>query len=134
MRTRIAADHVKLKRAYEPPAPEDGTRILIDRLWPRGLSKEAAAVDLWMKDIAPTTELRKWFAHDPARWEEFRHRYADEVHRNIALFDQLGAVLIRPRRMTGSRCVSVRRSIPPASHSWVKEGGRFSTNAAMPSF
>ncbi len=87
MRTRIAADHVKLKRAYEPPAPEDGTRILIDRLWPRGLSKEDAALDLWIKEIAPSTELRKWFAHDPARWEEFRRRYADEVLRNAELLE-----------------------------------------------
>jgi uncharacterized protein YeaO (DUF488 family) len=92
MHTRIAADHVKLKRAYEPPAPEDGTRILIDRLWPRGLSKEDAALDLWMKDIAPTTELRKWFAHDPARWEEFRRRYADEVRQNAELLKQLGTL------------------------------------------
>ena len=89
MRMRIAAHNVKLKRAYEPPAREDGTRILIDRLWPRGLSKEDAALDLWMKEIAPTTELRKWFAHDPARWEEFRHRYADEVQRNAELLKQL---------------------------------------------
>ena len=89
MRTRIAADHVKLKRAYEPPAPEDGTRILIDRLWPRGLSKKDAALDLWMKEIAPTTELRKWFAHDPARWEEFRRRYADELHENGELLKEL---------------------------------------------
>jgi uncharacterized protein YeaO (DUF488 family) len=92
MRTRIAADHVKLKRAYEPPAPEDGTRILIDRLWPRGLSKKDAALDLWMKEIAPTTELRKWFAHDPARWEEFRRRYADEVHHNAELLKELGTL------------------------------------------
>jgi uncharacterized protein YeaO (DUF488 family) len=89
MRARIAANNVKLKRVYEPPAREDGTRILIDRLWPRGLSKEDAALDLWMKEIAPTTELRKWFAHDPARWEEFRHRYADEVQRNAELLKQL---------------------------------------------
>jgi uncharacterized protein YeaO (DUF488 family) len=92
MRTRIAADHIKLKRAYEPPAPEDGTRILIDRLWPRGLSREDAAVDLWMKEVAPTTELRKWFAHDPARWEEFRRRYTDEVHQNAELLKELGTL------------------------------------------
>jgi uncharacterized protein YeaO (DUF488 family) len=92
MRRRVAADHVKLKRAYEPPAPDDGTRILIDRLWPRGLSKEAAALDLWMKEIAPTTELRKWFAHDPARWEEFRRRYADEVRQNAEMLKELGTL------------------------------------------
>jgi uncharacterized protein YeaO (DUF488 family) len=99
MRTRIAADHVKLKRAYEPPAPDDGTRILIDRLWPRGLSKEAAALDLWMKEIAPTTELRKWFAHDPARWEEFRHRYAEEVRQNAEMLKEL-ATLARQGSVT----------------------------------
>ena len=99
MRTRIAADHVKLKRAYEPPAPDDGTRILIDRLWPRGLSKEAAALDLWMKEIAPTTELRKWFAHDPARWEEFRRRYAEEVRQNAEMLKEL-ATLARQGSVT----------------------------------
>ncbi len=72
---KIAADHIKLKRAYEPPAPDDGTRVLIDRLWPRGVKKGDAAIDQWMKEVAPSTELRKWFAHDPERWQEFRRRY-----------------------------------------------------------
>ena len=62
------ADHVRLKRAYEPPAADDGTRILVDRLWPRGVSKAEAALDEWIKEIAPSTELRQWFGHDPARW------------------------------------------------------------------
>ena len=65
---------VAVKRAYEPPAPEDGQRVLVDRLWPRGLSKEAAAIDLWLKAIAPSTALRQWFGHDPARWAEFQQR------------------------------------------------------------
>src|SRR5690348_1529560 len=73
---------LKIKRVYEPAAQEDGTRILVDRLWPRGLTKEKAAVDLWLKDIAPSTELRKWFAHDPAKWEEFRKRYLKELKAN----------------------------------------------------
>lgn len=73
---------LKIKRVYEPAVPEDGTRILVDRLWPRGLTKEKAAVDLWLKDIAPSTELRKWFAHDPAKWEEFRKRYLKELKAN----------------------------------------------------
>ncbi len=81
----IPADHVRLKRAYEPPAAGDGTRILIDRLWPRGVSKADAALDQWMKDVAPSTELRKWFGHDPARWEEFRRRYIEELQRHAAL-------------------------------------------------
>ena len=66
---------VRMKRAYEPAAPEDGMRILVDRLWPRGVRKADAAIDHWAKDLAPTTELRKWFGHDPARWQEFRRRY-----------------------------------------------------------
>jgi uncharacterized protein YeaO (DUF488 family) len=89
MRTSIAAGNVKLKRAYEPSADEDGIRILIDRLWPRGISKKNAALDQWMKEIAPSTALRKWFGHDPARWDEFRRRYAEELHQNAGLLDQL---------------------------------------------
>ena len=80
MSKRITADNVKLKRAYELSAADDGTRILIDRLWPRGVTKVDAAIDEWVKDIAPSTALRKWFGHDPARWQEFRGRYAVEVH------------------------------------------------------
>ncbi len=82
MTKRIAADRVKLKRAYEPAAANDGLRILIDRLWPRGVRKANAAIDQWVKDIAPSTALRKWFGHDPQRWAEFRRRYAAEVHRH----------------------------------------------------
>jgi uncharacterized protein YeaO (DUF488 family) len=89
MSTKVPAANVKLKRAYEAPSTDDGTRILIDRLWPRGISKKEAALDQWMKDIAPSTELRKWFGHDAARWEEFRLRYAEEVCQNPALLDQL---------------------------------------------
>lgn len=73
---------VKIKRVYEEPAPDDGMRILVDRLWPRGLTKERAAVDLWLKEIAPSTNLRGWFGHDPARWEEFRSRYQQELMEN----------------------------------------------------
>ena len=80
MSTRIAAGNVKLKRAYEPAAAADGARILVDRLWPRGVSKADAAIDQWLKEIAPSTALRKWFGHDPARWQEFRRRYATELH------------------------------------------------------
>ena len=66
MSTRISASNVRLKRAYEPPGVDDGNRVLVDRLWPRGVSKSAAAVDLWLKELAPSTELRKWFGHEPA--------------------------------------------------------------------
>jgi uncharacterized protein YeaO (DUF488 family) len=67
------------KRVYEPAADTDGYRVLLDRLWPRGLKKEAVAFDLWAKELAPSTELRKWFGHDPALWDGFRHRYAAEL-------------------------------------------------------
>ena len=70
---------IKLKRAYEKPSRDDGSRILVDRLWPRGLTKERAAVDLWLKEVAPSPELRKWFGHDPARWEQFQKRYWKEL-------------------------------------------------------
>lgn len=69
----------RIKRVYDAPAPEDGFRVLVDRIWPRGISKDAAAVELWAKEIAPSTELRRWFGHDPARWGEFRRRYLAEL-------------------------------------------------------
>ena len=70
---------INLKRAYVQPAPEDGFRVLVERLWPRGLKKEALALDLWLKDIAPSPQLRRWFGHDPAKWEEFCRRYWAEL-------------------------------------------------------
>lgn len=70
---------IRLKRIYEQPEDQDGKRILVDRLWPRGISKEKARVDLWLKDIAPSAELRKWFGHDPAKWAEFQKRYREEL-------------------------------------------------------
>lgn len=76
---------VMLKRAYEAPAPTDGKRILVDRLWPRGLAKVKARIDLWLKDVAPSTELRQWFGHDPVKWPEFRKRYRAELKANPAL-------------------------------------------------
>ena len=88
--------HIAIKRAYEPPAATDGFRILVDRLWPRGLSKESAHIDLWLKDIAPSTELRKWFAHDPAKWTEFQRRYRAELKEK----DQLLATIKSHARKT----------------------------------
>ena len=70
---------IKIKRAYVAPEKDDGTRILVDRLWPRGLTKKKANIDLWLKDLAPSTELRKWFGHDPGKWKEFQVRYAGEL-------------------------------------------------------
>jgi uncharacterized protein YeaO (DUF488 family) len=75
----VAKPTVQIKRAYEPPSGEDGVRILVDRLWPRGLSKPRAAIDLWLKDLAPSVSLRRWFNRDPARWTEFKERYAQEL-------------------------------------------------------
>jgi uncharacterized protein YeaO (DUF488 family) len=70
---------IRIKRIYDSPAKEDGYRILIDRLWPRGLTKEKAKIDLWLREIAPSDELRKWFSHDPAKWTEFKKRYEKEL-------------------------------------------------------
>lgn len=81
--------HIIIKRVYETPSKEDGNRILIDRLWPRGLTKEKAKIDLWLKEIAPTTELRKWFGHDPSKWTEFQKRYVAEIKKNVAVTSQL---------------------------------------------
>ena len=77
-----------LKRAYDPPTASDGKRILVDRLWPRGLAKVKAKCDVWLKDVAPSTELREWFGHDPAKWTEFQTRYRAELKGNPA-FDEL---------------------------------------------
>lgn len=73
---------MKIKRVYEQAEIEDGIRILVDRLWPRGLTKEKARVDLWLKDVAPSTELRKWFGHEPAKWDTFKERYLQELKNN----------------------------------------------------
>ena len=70
---------IRLKRAYEAPSADDGRRVLDERLWPRGLSKDRAALDLWLKEVAPSSELRTWFSHDPAKWPEFRRRYEEEL-------------------------------------------------------
>lgn len=80
---------ISLKRVYDPPAKEDGYRVLVDRLWPRGLSKEEARIDLWLKDIAPTNELRQWFKHDPHKWNEFRTRYFRELKQRADEIGQL---------------------------------------------
>lgn len=82
---------VQLKRIYEPPQKSDGYRVLVDRVWPRGLSKDAAQIDLWMKDIAPSTALRKWFNHDPVRWVGFQEKYRAELHELADKLDELRA-------------------------------------------
>lgn len=80
---------IRLKRAYEQPSEEDGIRILVERLWPRGLTKEKARIDLWLKEIAPSDGLRKWYGHDPARWNGFQKRYAAELKKNKEPIDRL---------------------------------------------
>lgn len=86
-------DTIWLKRAYAPVDAGDGIRILVDRLWPRGISKDRAAIDYWMKDIAPSTALRQWFGHDPAKWAEFRRRYAAELSGKPELLAELRALI-----------------------------------------
>ena len=88
---------IKLKRAYDDPDAGDGFRILVDRLWPRGVSKERLQLDAWAKDLAPSTELRKWFAHDPARWTEFVKRYRGELTQSGAA-DAVAALLASAKR------------------------------------
>ncbi len=86
---------IRVKRIYEPASPEDGRRILVDRLWPRGVSKERAHLDAWIRDVAPSTALRQWFGHDPSRWDEFVRRYQAELAANSegvqALVDAAGS-------------------------------------------
>jgi uncharacterized protein YeaO (DUF488 family) len=92
MRKSISTKNVKLKRAYESPSASDGTRVLVDRLWPRGVKKSEAAIDHWAKELSPSTELRKWFGHDPARWQEFRRRYSAELLQHPDQLDELRAL------------------------------------------
>jgi len=80
---------IRLKRVYEQANKQDGKRILVERLWPRGLKKEDANIDDWLKDIAPSTDLRKWFAHDPVKWEQFKKKYWRELDKNNAAVEQI---------------------------------------------
>ena len=85
--------NIQIKRVYETPSPDDGFRVLVDRVWPRGMTKERARADLWLKDVAPSTELRKWFGHERIKWAEFRRRYVAEIKANpeavAMLFDRM---------------------------------------------
>lgn len=94
--TKIS-DRLKLKRAYETPTADDGIRVLVDRLWPRGIKKSEAAIDHWLKELAPSTELRKWFGHDPARWSEFRRRYVAEIEEHRDELDRLRGLMSEGR-------------------------------------
>lgn len=105
----VPADHIRLKRAYDPAAPGDGLRILVDRLWPRGLSKERAALDDWIKEVAPSTGLRKWFGHDPAKWADFQTRYRAELQDRPA-FDHL-------RKLAADRTVTLIFAAKDTEHN-----------------
>lgn len=85
--TGVSLRKIQIKRIYEPPAASDGKRILVDRLWPRGLTREEARIDAWVKDIAPSDALRRWFSHDPEKWPEFRARYLAELKHNPAIVE-----------------------------------------------
>ena len=91
---------IKIKRIYEPAANDDGFRILVDRLWPRGLSKENAKVDLWLKDIAPSDDLRKWFHHDPKKWKEFKSKYQKELEAKKELLNKIKQIEKEKRIVT----------------------------------
>ena len=80
---------IKVKRIYEPVSPDDGRRILVDRLWPRGIKKEDSKIDTWLKDIAPSDELREWFSHDTSKWQEFGKRYRKELEKKSVLVEKL---------------------------------------------
>jgi uncharacterized protein YeaO (DUF488 family) len=90
---------IAIKRAYDPPSPEDGFRVLVDRLWPRGMAKDKARVDFWLQDVAPSAGLRRWFGHDPARWPEFQARYRAELADNPAV-GELQATVLKHKRVT----------------------------------
>ncbi len=90
---------VQIKRVYDAPQAEDGVRILVDRLWPRGLSKEAAAIDAWPKECAPSDELRKWFAHDKSKWDEFKRRYFAELEEKQEILEPIRG-MARGKRVT----------------------------------
>jgi uncharacterized protein YeaO (DUF488 family) len=110
---KIANDRsmrIKIKRVYEEASKDDGKRILVDRLWPRGLTKTKANVDVWLKDISPSTELRKWFDHQPSRWQEFKRRYCAELEKNNEQFSAL-------KRLTRTSAVTLVYGAKDTQHN-----------------
>lgn len=97
MASEAQALDVEVKRAFEAPSRDDGMRVLVDRLWPRGLRKKDAAIDLWRKELAPSTELRVWFGHKPERWDEFKRRYEAELSHQTTLLEELRQTAARNR-------------------------------------
>lgn len=117
-----------IKRAYDPPSDDDGLRVLVDRLWPRGLTKAAARVDLWLKEIAPSDGLRTWYAHDPAKWTEFQRRYRTELSRAPEALDELRALtrkgrvtlLFSSRELERNNAVALEQLLASSSRSVVR--------------
>ncbi len=103
---------ITVKRIYDEPGPDDGMRVLIDRLWPRGIKKEDAALDLWLKEVAPSNELRKWFQHDPAKFPEFRQRYETELHA-----PEQQAALAKLRQLAGQGPLTLLFAAKDSEHS-----------------
>jgi uncharacterized protein YeaO (DUF488 family) len=101
---------IQLKRVYDPPRKTDGVRVLVDRLWPRGLAKDRAAIKLWLKDLAPSPELRKWFGHEPTKWKQFQARYRKELHGKKADLQLL-------RQMSKERTVTLLYGAKDQSHN-----------------
>ena len=118
---RLKRNVIRVKRAYEPPSRDDGIRVLVDRLWPRGLSRTKASVDLWLKDLAPSVDLRRWFNHEPHKWSEFRRRYPAELDaKKGGIAALIGAV--RHGRVTllfGARDVKHNNAV--ALHDYLRE-------------
>ncbi|APT58188.1 hypothetical protein RGI145_14800 [Roseomonas gilardii] len=130
MTGRRAAPEVRIRRAYDPPEEADGFRILVDRLWPRGLRRDGAWIDLWLKEVAPSNGLRQWFGHDPDRWTEFRTRYRAELRGSSAL-ESLLAEVARHRQVTllfGARDVAHNNAV--VLREICARGGRGQTPAA----
>ena len=91
---------IKLKRVYDKASPDDGLRILVERLWPRGIKKENAKIDLWLKEVAPSNELRKWFSHDPLKWLEFKEKYYEELNKNREAIEKLLEIVNNKKDVT----------------------------------
>ena len=126
----MAAD-VRIKRIYDQASPEDGARVLVDRVWPRGVTKEAAALTVWLKEIAPSTALRKWFGHEPARFAEFRRRYLDEIRANAPA---VGAPSVLPRGWPHDAALRRARSGAQQRRRACGLSARSGREAACPSF
>ena len=120
---------IKIGRVYDKPQADDGLRILVDRLWPRGLSKEKAGVDLWLKETAPGDELRQWFGHDPERWDEFKERYRRELELNPAALKELRGILANEKTVTllyaasdreHNNAVALREAVGAEAQAWTE--------------